>query len=88
MHDHSTLMCADLVNGCGYKWGCFSPSPLAGFASSLELARIVRRPDVQTCFTSQGRGAIGSTPEDMAMLIKNELVLYAKLVKQLGLQPQ
>jgi hypothetical protein len=31
---------------------------------------------------------VGSTPEVLAALIKQETAMYAKLVKQIGLQPQ
>ncbi len=30
--------------------------------------------------------AVGSTPEELAALIKNEIVMYANLVKQIGYQ--
>jgi tripartite-type tricarboxylate transporter receptor subunit TctC len=35
-----------------------------------------------------GLDAVGSTPEELAALIKKEVVMYAKLVKQIGLKPQ
>ena len=50
--------------------------------------RIIRLPDVQERLNSQGLDAIGSTPEELATLIKQELVMYGKVVKQIGLQPQ
>lgn len=53
-----------------------------------ELVRIIKRPDVQERFNSQGLDAVGSSPEELAALIKNEIVMYAKLVKQIGYQPQ
>ena len=39
-------------------------------------------------FASVGLDAVGSTPEELAKLIKEETVMYAKLVKQIGLPPQ
>jgi tripartite-type tricarboxylate transporter receptor subunit TctC len=53
-----------------------------------ELIRIVKQPDMQERFSSQGLDAVGSTPEEIAALIKSETALYARLVKQIGLQPQ
>jgi tripartite-type tricarboxylate transporter receptor subunit TctC len=35
-----------------------------------------------------GLDPVGSTPEELAALIKNETVMYAKLVKQIGYKPQ
>ena len=55
---------------------------------SRELIRIIKQPDVQERFSSQGLDAVGSTPEELAALIKKETVMYGKLVKQIGLQPQ
>jgi tripartite-type tricarboxylate transporter receptor subunit TctC len=55
---------------------------------SKELMRIIKQPDTQERFNSVGLDAVGSTPEELAALIKNETVMYAKLVKQIGLQPQ
>ena len=48
----------------------------------------IRQPDVQERFSTQGLDAVGSTPEVLAALIKQETAMYAKLVKQIGLQPQ
>ena len=53
-----------------------------------ELIRIIKQPDVHERFVTVGLDAIGSTPEELAALIKKEVVMYAKLVKQIGLQPQ
>jgi len=55
---------------------------------SKELMRIIKQPDVQERFNSVGLDAIGSTPEELAALIKKETVMYANLVKQIGLKPQ
>ena len=53
-----------------------------------ELNRIIKLPETQERFRSQGLDAVGSTPEELAALIKNEVVMYARLVKQIGLEPQ
>jgi tripartite-type tricarboxylate transporter receptor subunit TctC len=53
-----------------------------------ELIRIIRLPEIQERFRSQGLDAVGSSPEELTALIKKEVVMYAKLVKQIGLQPQ
>jgi len=64
-----------------------TPGPLAGKITK-ELVRIIKLPEVKERFASQGLDAVGSTPEELAVLIKNELVMYAKLAKQIGLKPQ
>ena len=64
-----------------------TPKPIVAKLSK-ELMRILRQPDVQERFSTQGLDAVGSTPEELAALIKKETVMYAKLVKQIGLKPQ
>ena len=64
-----------------------TPKPIVAKLSK-ELMRIIRLPDVQERLNSQGLDAIGSTPEELAALIKSELVMYGKVVKQIGLKPQ
>ena len=53
-----------------------------------ELVKVVNLPDVQERFKSQGLTPVGSTPEQLTALIKEESLEYAKLVKQIGYQPQ
>ena len=64
-----------------------TPKPIVAKLSK-ELMRIIRQPDVQERFSSVGLDAVGSTPEELAALIKKEVVMYANLVKQIGLKPQ
>jgi len=55
---------------------------------NVELVKIVNLPDVKERFLGQGLTPVGSTPEQMSALIKEESMEYAKLVKQIGLKPQ
>ncbi len=55
---------------------------------SKELMSIIRQPDIQERFSSQGLDAVGSSPEVITALIKKEIVMYADLVKKIGLKPQ
>lgn len=64
-----------------------TPKPIVAKLSK-ELMRIIRQPDVHERFASVGLDAVGSTPEELADLIKRETVMYAKLVKQIGYKPQ
>ncbi len=64
-----------------------TPQPIVA-KLSRELMAIIRQPEVQERLSTQGLDAVGSTPEVLAALIKAETVMYAKLVKQIGLQPQ
>jgi tripartite-type tricarboxylate transporter receptor subunit TctC len=64
-----------------------TPKPIVAKLSK-ELMRIIKNPDMQAHFALQGLDAVGSTPEELANLIKKEQVEYAKLVKEIGLKPQ
>ena len=64
-----------------------TPKPLVDKLSK-EMIRIIKLPDTQERFHSVGLDAVGSAPAELAKLIKEESVMYAKLVKQIGLQPQ
>ena len=64
-----------------------TPQPIVKRLNA-ELVKIVHLPDVKERFLEQGLTPVGSTPEAMSKLIKEESAEYAKLVKQIGLQPQ
>ncbi len=64
-----------------------TPKPIVAKLAK-ELIRIIKQPDMQERFATQGLDAVGSTPEELAALIKKEVVMYANLVKQIGLKPQ
>jgi tripartite-type tricarboxylate transporter receptor subunit TctC len=64
-----------------------TPKPIVD-KLSRELIRIVRLPDVKERLNSQGLDAVGSTPEELSALIKSEIAMFAKLVKQIGFKPQ
>ena len=64
-----------------------TPRPVVAKLSN-ELIRILRQPEIKERFAAQGLDAVGSTPEEVSALIKKETVMYAKVVKQIGYQPQ
>lgn len=55
---------------------------------NTELVKIVNLPDVKERFLGQGLTPVGSTPEQMSALIKEESLEYGKIVRQIGLKPQ
>jgi tripartite-type tricarboxylate transporter receptor subunit TctC len=64
-----------------------TPKPIVD-KLSREIIRIFRLPDVKERLNSQGLDAVGSTPEELSALIKSEIAMFAKLVKQIGFKPQ
>ncbi len=55
---------------------------------NADLVKIVHSPDVTQRLEGLGLTAVGSTPEQLAAKVKAESVAVAKLVKQIGYQPQ
>jgi tripartite-type tricarboxylate transporter receptor subunit TctC len=53
-----------------------------------ELLKVLQHPDVKDKIEGQGLSVVGSTPEQVTALIKVESKKYAKLVKDIGFQPQ
>ena len=52
-----------------------------------EIAGILHSADIKERLVSQGLDPVGSTPEELDALIKKEIKLYAKLVKDIGFKP-
>ena len=64
-----------------------TPKPIVSRLNA-ELVKIVNQPDVKGRFEEQGLTAVGSTPEEMAALIREESREMAKIVKAIGYKPQ
>jgi tripartite-type tricarboxylate transporter receptor subunit TctC len=64
-----------------------TPAPIVKRLHS-ELVKIVNDPEIRDRFAGQGLTSVGSTPEELARLIREESAEYAKVVKLIGLEPQ
>ena len=64
-----------------------TPKPIVTRLNT-ELVKIVNLPDVQARFKDQGLTPVGSKPEDVSKHVREESAEVAKLVKQIGYQPQ
>jgi tripartite-type tricarboxylate transporter receptor subunit TctC len=53
-----------------------------------DLVKILQHPEVKGRIEGQGLAIVGSTPEALSALIRTESIKYAKLVKDIGFQPQ
>jgi tripartite-type tricarboxylate transporter receptor subunit TctC len=53
-----------------------------------DLVKVLQLPDVKDRIEGQGLTIVGSTPEALSALIRTESIKYAKLVKDIGFQPQ
>jgi len=54
----------------------------------MELARILRAPDVREMLRTQGSDPKGSTPDEASRFFRNEVDKWARVVKASGLQPE
>jgi len=64
-----------------------TPKPIVKRLNA-ELVKVVHLADVKERLLGQGLTPVGSTPEQVSAKIKAESILFAKLVKQIGYQPQ
>ena len=53
-----------------------------------EIVKVLKSPDISDKIRAQGLEPIGNTPEEVSARIKKESAEYAKLVKEIGYQPQ
>ena len=64
-----------------------TPKPIVKRLNA-ELVKVVHLADVKERLLGQGLTPVGSTPEQVSAKLKAESILFAKLVKQIGYQPQ
>ncbi|MBI2296534.1 MAG: tripartite tricarboxylate transporter substrate binding protein [Betaproteobacteria bacterium] len=64
-----------------------TPKPIVKRLNA-ELVKVVHLADVKERLLGQGLTPVGSTPEQVSAKIKAESILFAKVVKQIGYQPQ
>ena len=72
-------------------WGIFGPAGVPQpvvTQLNTELTRILRTAEVQKTFATLGVDAATSTPDELAALIKSEVVKYAKLIREVGIPKQ
>lgn len=53
-----------------------------------EIVRIAKIPELQEKMTVQGVDLMGSTPQEFLQVIRKELPMYAKLMKDAGMKPE
>jgi tripartite-type tricarboxylate transporter receptor subunit TctC len=53
-----------------------------------ESTKVLAMPDVTTKLKDLGMGVIGNAPDEFADVIKSEIPLWAKVIKEAGIQPE
>ena len=64
-----------------------TPKPIVKRLNA-ELVKVVHLADVKERLLGQGLTPVGSTPEQVSAKLKAESILFAKVVKQIGYEPQ
>jgi tripartite-type tricarboxylate transporter receptor subunit TctC len=71
----------DLTNWNGLLVPANTPQPIVN-KLSLEIAKILKMPDIQEKLAAQGQTPWSSTPEQFGTLIRSEIDRFAKVVKR------
>jgi tripartite-type tricarboxylate transporter receptor subunit TctC len=53
----------------------------------LETVKALAQPDVRAKFADLGLEAIGNSPDEFAAIIKSEIPVWAKVIKDAGIKP-
>jgi tripartite-type tricarboxylate transporter receptor subunit TctC len=64
-----------------------TPSEVVGRLNK-ELVRIVKGPELQQLFSAQAMEPVGSTPEQFAETIKQDLAKWSKVIRDAGIKPE
>jgi tripartite-type tricarboxylate transporter receptor subunit TctC len=73
-------------------WGAFlapatTPKPILAKLSQ-EIARVVKTPAINARMADLGTEPVGSTPEELAQRIRQDVALWSKVIQELGLKPE
>ena len=64
-----------------------TPKPIVARLNA-EIVRILHEPDMKARLAADGADAVGGTAEQFGQHIRSEVAKWAKVVKQIGLQPE
>ncbi len=55
---------------------------------NTEIRKVIERPDIQKQLAERGMEAFSSTPEEFEKFLKDQLVLWEKLIRNAKIEPQ
>lgn len=55
---------------------------------NAEIKKVVERPDIKTQLGGMGMDAFSGTPEELDKFVQDQLVLWTRLIKDAGIEPQ
>ena len=73
-------------------WGAFlapaaTPKPIVA-KLSREIARVVKTPAIHARMADLGTEPVGSTPDELAERIRQDVALWSKVIQELGLKAE
>lgn len=87
-----TIAESGIANYETYEWyGVFAPARTPRetvLKLQREVAQIVRTPEIADRIEGLGAEPVGNTPEQFAVFVKNEMVKWGKLAREIGLKPE
>ncbi len=87
-----TIAESGIANYETYEWyGVFAPAKTPRetvLKLQREIATIVQTPTIAERIEAQGAEPVGNTPEQFSVFVKNEMVKWGKLAREIGLKPE
>ena len=77
----------DIISWNGMFAPAGTPKPIVDRINA-EMTKIIARPEVKQRLAEMGFDAFSSTPEELGDFVKSELVVWGKLVKEAGIEPE
>ena len=82
----ATVKGFDISSWQGYLGPANMPKDMV--AKLAEIRKVVERPDVKSQLAERGMEAFSSTPEEFDAFLKEQLVLWEKLIADAGIEKQ
>jgi tripartite-type tricarboxylate transporter receptor subunit TctC len=77
----------EVVNRTSIVGPAKMPAPIIN-RLNREIVRVLNQPEVKTRFLNSGTEIVGSTPEEMATIIKAYIQTWGKVIKDAGIKAQ
>ena len=55
---------------------------------NAELRKVIENPEIKKQLGERGMDAFSGTPEDSAKFVNEQLVLWTRLIKEAGIEPE
>ena len=77
----------DIDPWCGLFAPANTPKEIVARLNA-EVRKIVDSPDIKARLAATGFAAFSSSPEELGAFVKSEVVTWARLIKDAGIEPQ